>query len=302
MTIYVDRVFLLNGAIDYLLLIAPAILTGEPLRRRRFLLWAALGGVYAAIVLLPELAFLSGALWRFLAGGVLAWGAYGVSARRKRLMGLFFLLSGALAGILLALGSAFRDPALTGRLYTAQIDWKLLLLSTAILSLLLKCCLRGTMQYGKGDLVEIIISLQGRETKVTALRDTGNTLHDPVSGGAVLVVEQKALLPLLDEATQKALLSSKRAEEKMTALYQRRDPPKCCLLPFCTVGTEEGLLLAIRSDWMRIGRHTYPRVWIALSPHTLGSGWQALWNGKEVNDDHVASEALSPASADRRAG
>ena len=302
MTIYVDRVFLLNAAIDYLLLLTTASLAGERLCRRRYLLWSALGGLYAVAVLLPTLAWLGGTLCRFLFGGILAWGAYGGSSCRRRLMAFFFLLSGAFAGILLALGSAFGDPTLMGRLYMAQIDWKFLLLSTAILSLLLKCCLHGMLQYGKGDLVEITIALQGREITVTALRDTGNTLCDPVSGGGVLVIEERAMLALLDAGTQKILQGSKRAEERMTALYNSKTPLKCCLMPFCSIGAESGLLLAIRSDWIRVGRHTYPRVWLAVSSHALGSGWQALWNGREVNEDHVASEVISPASADRRAG
>ena len=40
--IYVDTLFLLNAVIDYLLLLAAARLAGEPLRRWRFALGAAL--------------------------------------------------------------------------------------------------------------------------------------------------------------------------------------------------------------------------------------------------------------------
>ena len=45
--IYVDTLFLLNGVIDYLLLLAAARLAGEPLLRWRFALGGALGfGLY----------------------------------------------------------------------------------------------------------------------------------------------------------------------------------------------------------------------------------------------------------------
>ena len=56
--VYLDEVFLLNGIIDYLLLLCAARLAGEPLRRPRMALAAALGGLYAAAVFLPEWAFL----------------------------------------------------------------------------------------------------------------------------------------------------------------------------------------------------------------------------------------------------
>ena len=48
--IYVDTLFLLNGIIDYLLLLAAARLAGEPLRRLRFGAAAALGGAYAVAI------------------------------------------------------------------------------------------------------------------------------------------------------------------------------------------------------------------------------------------------------------
>ena len=51
--VYLDRVVLLNLAVDYLLLLATARLAGLPLRRGRLALAAALGALYAAAVFLP---------------------------------------------------------------------------------------------------------------------------------------------------------------------------------------------------------------------------------------------------------
>ena len=68
--VYVDSVFLLNGAMDYLLCLVTARLAGVPLRRRRYALAAMLGGSYAAAVFLPGCGFL--ASWPVkLAAGVL---------------------------------------------------------------------------------------------------------------------------------------------------------------------------------------------------------------------------------------
>ena len=51
--VYLDRVVLLNLAVDYLLLLATARLAGLPLRRGRLAQAAALGALYAAAVFLP---------------------------------------------------------------------------------------------------------------------------------------------------------------------------------------------------------------------------------------------------------
>ena len=58
MTVYADEAFLLNGAVDYLLLVCAAKLGGGRILRLRLALAAAFGGVYAAAALFPALVFL----------------------------------------------------------------------------------------------------------------------------------------------------------------------------------------------------------------------------------------------------
>ena len=137
-TVYIDRVFVLNLLVDYLLLLAAARLAGAPLRRGRFALCACLGGGYAVAVLLPGLAAL-GAVWCRAAVGLgMALLAYWRERSRLRLAALFFLLSGALAGLILAAGLALGTARqIPQRLWQARIDWKLLLGGTALLSAVL---------------------------------------------------------------------------------------------------------------------------------------------------------------------
>lgn len=73
MRIYIDRVFLLNLAVDYLLLLAAARLAGIPLRRLRLLLCAAGGGLYAAVVFLPGLGWLAHPVGKVVSGAAMHW-------------------------------------------------------------------------------------------------------------------------------------------------------------------------------------------------------------------------------------
>ena len=70
--VYIDSVFLLNGLMDYLLLLATARLAGIPLRRRRYLLAALTGGLYAAAVFFPGCGFLASGPVKLAAGVLLA--------------------------------------------------------------------------------------------------------------------------------------------------------------------------------------------------------------------------------------
>ena len=99
--VYLDRVWALNTAVDYLLLLGTARLSGLPLRRGWLLLWAAAGGAYAAAVFLPGAALLGHPLCRLAVGLAMALGAFRGSWRQAA---LFFLLAGGLAGVVLALG------------------------------------------------------------------------------------------------------------------------------------------------------------------------------------------------------
>ena len=72
MVVYLDRVFLLNLLVDYLLLLSAAQLSGRTLSRLRLLLCAAGGGLYAVATFLPGCSFLRGPLCQLAAGGAMA--------------------------------------------------------------------------------------------------------------------------------------------------------------------------------------------------------------------------------------
>ena len=146
--------------------------------------------------------------------------------------------------------------------------------------------------------MDVTVSLQGRRQRLRALHDTGNTLRDPVSGQPVLVLEQDALRELWPPEAARIVEMRLPPEEKMARLHRRWS-----LLPFCAVGTEAGLLLAVRSDYVKVGSITYPRILLALTPGAVsdGGGYQALWGGRKERR-HGESAAAASAVAQRPAG
>lgn len=233
MSIYLDRVFVLNLAVDYLLLLAAAKLAGTPLRRLRFLLCSAGGGLYASAIFLPGLIWLSHPVCKIAVGAGMAWIAFGRERHIIKLIGLFFLLSGALAGIVLAVGFCIGAPELLlGKIYRAEIDWKLLLGGTAVLSVVLHLLFRQGARHGGGELMTVQVSINGKVNSFTALHDTGNTLRNPVDGRPVLVMEQSALLDLLPEMDVRILMEKYSPEETMERLYAAGSELRFTLLPF----------------------------------------------------------------------
>ncbi len=301
--VYLDRVVLLNLAVDYLLLLATARLAGLPLRRGRLALAAALGALYAAAVFLPGCRMLAHPACRLAAGVAVCRLAWRRECRPWRLTALFFLLSGALAGLLLAAGlAAGSSGAILSRVYYADISWPVLLGSAIGFGLLLHLVFRQGARHEGGELMDVTVSLQGRRLRLRALHDTGNTLRDPVSGQPVLVLEQGALGELWPPQAAEIIAMDLPPEEKMARLHRLDGGCRWSLLPFCAVGTAAGLLLAVRSDYVKVGGITYPRVLLALTPGPVsdGGGYQALWGGRKERRHGTA--AAASAVAERPAG
>ena len=141
--VYVDSVFLLNGAMDYLLCLVTARLAGVPLRRRRYALAAMLGGSYAAAVFLPGCGFLASWPVKLAAGVLMALVAFGGEQYLLRLTLLLFALSCGLAGGVLGLslltGSIL--PRTNGIFYT-DVNGKVLLAASAAAYLLVTVVFR----------------------------------------------------------------------------------------------------------------------------------------------------------------
>lgn len=277
--IYVDTLFLLNALVDYLLLLCAARLAGEPLKRLRFALGAVLGGGYAVAIFLPGLGFLESPLCRLAAAVLMVLAAFQGSRRLGRQVLIFFALSCAFAGGVLAVSMlGGQGLSLNRGVIYSGMDLKIVLLSAAgcyaALSLLLQKAVKHTSF--TGELKQVRLELGERAVELTALTDTGNTLTDPVTGQGVMVAEGARLLPLFPPEQRpdaRALRDPAGALERLTGAGGRFR-----LLPYRSVGVDRGLLLAVRVDRAVVDGQDRGAMVVALSPNPVsdGGGYAAL--------------------------
>ena len=116
------------------------------------------------------------------------------------------------------------------------------------------------------------ISYEGRDASLIALKDTGNTLRDPVTGEQVLIIspEVASRLTGLTEAQLRHPLET-LAVSPMTGLR---------LIPYRSVGNAGGFLLAKRFADVTIGEKKQSAL-VAFASEGLGVGeiYQALTGG-----------------------
>lgn len=274
--IYIDVVFLLNLVVDYLLLLTTARITGEVISRIRLGLGALLGAGYAAVQFLTGFGWLARPICKLAFAVLIVLTAFGHSRRLLRLLLVFLAVSAALCGIIVAL-QLLGTGGLTmenGVLY-ARGDARLLLIAVIVCYVVLSAVLERAARHGgaRQDLCAAELTLFGQSLRLTALRDTGNTLTDPVSNRPVMVAEARALRPLLPDEIDPA--------QPVASLARLRDgelKKRFRLLPYRAVGVENGLLLAVRSDQVTIGKRRWSGLLVALSPTPVsdGGGYQAL--------------------------
>ena len=278
--IYVDTLFLLNAAVDYLLLLASARLAGEPLARLRFLLGAALGGLYAVAIFLPGLSFLARPPCRLAAAVLMVLAAFWKSRRLLRQVVIFLALSCAFGGGVLAIGLlGGRGLTLSNGVLYSGMDLKIVLLSAAgcygALTLLFQRTGRHTA--AAGELRPVRLTLGERQVSLIALVDTGNTLTDPATGRPVLVAEADCVEELLPPGIRP---SPADLRDPAGALERLEDPwrRRFRLLPYRSVGVDRGLLLAVRVDQVQVGEEDRGPMLAALSPTPVsdGGGYRAL--------------------------
>ena len=272
MTVYVDEVFCLNLLIDWLLLETAVALTGQKRPRRRLLLAALSGAVYAVLTLLPSLRWLALFPLRLLLFGLMCCVAFGFGKQALR-PGLWYL--GVCCGFC---GLAYALSVLTGKTVLLlggtvwyAVSFRFLALLAGIGYGIVWLLLPKIGRHKGAQTVGLTLSLEGRSVSVTALIDTGNSLRDPVTGGLVLVAEADILRRLLPALPLNAgqLRDPAGAIELLRLLCPALRPR---LLPYRAVGTESALLLALPCICTEEGEKQPRPILVAFSPTPISDG------------------------------
>lgn len=245
MRLYLLPVMGVCFGVDGLLLAGTAKLSGEHVRWGATALAALLGAAYGGACLLQEA--LGAPLWRLVSLLVMGVTAFGFDRAALGRTALFLVLNMAAGGLSLAMGE---EKAL---------------LAAIVVCLLCLLALGGR----PGRTVPVSLRWRGQAEDITALRDTGHSLCDPVTGEQVLVVSAQVAGRLfgLDQEQLKDPVQT------MTC----GSLPGLRLIPYNGVGGK-GLLLGMRLPDVQVGKARGSMV-VAFAPTQFGGNYQALTGG-----------------------
>ena len=244
--VYLDLVMLLNFLVDFLLILGTNRLAGYPSSWGRSAAAGVVGAAYAGWCLLPGFYFLGNVLWRLVSLCIMAGIAFGWNRSALQRGAVFVLLSMALGGIASSVG---------------RHDFWMILLAAGGLWVLCRVSFRGSL--GQREYIPVELGWNGKRISLVALRDTGNTLRDPLTGEQILVAGGDVAEELLGLTPQQLL--------HPVELLALGNLPGLRLIPYSAVGQPGSLLPALRFRGAKIG-NTYGDPLVAFAPEVLAQG------------------------------
>ena len=244
--VYLDVLILLNFVVDYFLLLGVKKLNRANTRLRRMMLGSLTAAMCSIAIFLPgENPFLS-TLYQLLTALLAVWAAFGFGSlpRYLRLCASFFGVSFAYAGIMFALWMALRPNGMVINNGVVYFDVSpMLLLVSSIVAYLLILLLRRLT--ARSELhqrtVQLDVVLEGRETSMRALVDTGHSLNDVLSNAPVVVAEYAQIDSILPDNCRRLY-----REGNVTDVPEGFEK-RFRMIPFSTIGGA-GMLPAFRAD------------------------------------------------------
>ena len=237
--VYLDIFFMINFIMDYMIILITSRIAKVKKKRIRQLAGAGCGALYSVIVIKPLTNHLFKiTLVNILIAAVMVLISFGFTSASVYIKNVFllFVVSFTMSGIInylyysTVIGKYVRN-VLSGN-SNKVVNARKFILVSVLAYILLSAIVRIIFSVRKDMELyyDVKITFRGKSVVVRGLYDTGNGLTEPVSGKMVHIAEYKILKPLLE--------GDEKAKEN---IY---------VIPFHSIGEEDGIMYGIRMDEM----------------------------------------------------
>lgn len=260
---YVDVLVAENFIINLVILNITSRFSKLKTNKIKLMLGSLFGALYVLVVFFPSLEMFLALTMKIAVSVIMIIIAFTPGRFRDffKATAIFYIVTFALGG------SAFALFYLTGHgefidgiLYISDLDnfpVSLLIMGIGIGYLLMVFCWDYIQsRVIKDELIyNVVIELNDKSIEVNAILDTGNNLKDPVSNLPVIVVEYEAMQLVLPDRLSLVFDDIKEEinYEKLCRLLENTDLIlKIRLIPFSTIGKQNGMLVGVKPDIVRL--------------------------------------------------
>ena len=259
MTIYLDIVLLENLIMNYIILYSTALVTKIKPKQARLIIASTIGAIYSIVAYISTLQVYSTIILKIILSIIIIYVAFNPQNIKKMLkqLLLFYLVSFLFGGLVFFLIYFLkpRDILIKNGLFVGTYPLKIVMLGATvgipIIALTVKII--KTKLSKKNLFCHVKIKLENQQIETRGLIDTGNLLKDPISNTPVIVVEHTLLYDILPKYILNNLENILGGElERIPDEIKQKYISKLKVIPFSSLGKQNGMLLGIKADEINI--------------------------------------------------
>ena len=260
MTVYLDVVFLENVLMNYIIIFATGVVLKNKCNKWRIFLSSLVGAVYTVVMYLNIIPIYSNFFMKIILSVTIIFLAFRPKSMKMMVKDLiiFYLVSFVFGGCVFAL-MYFLQPQMAqirNGVFVGEYPLKVALVGGFVSFIIVQIGFKLVKnKLSKKDMIyEIEVDLDKKTAKVKALLDTGNLLKDPITGFPVIVVEHTCL----DKIVPTVILNNLEKiiggdiDELIKDEELNKTISRFRMIPFSSLGKQNGLLLGIKADSVNI--------------------------------------------------
>lgn len=260
MTIYLDIILCENLLMNYIILFATYVIIKPKINHPqiRIILSSLMGSIYAVIVYLNILSIYSNIFAKIILSIVMVYIAFNPKNAKillKQIL-IFYLVSFIFGGCTFAL-IYFINPEnvkMKNGVFVGMYPLKVGLIAGIIAFIITQIAFKinKSKLNNKNTFFNIQLYYKNQSITVKALLDSGNMLKDPISQNPVIIVEQEKLNKIIPAKVLdyiKNVIGGDNTENKDNI---QEYLSKIRMVPFMSLGKENGMLVGIRLDKIKI--------------------------------------------------
>ncbi len=255
MTIYLDIVLFENIILNYIILLSTAIISKARISTLKIFLSSLIGGIFSILNYIVNINNIGGIVLKIIISIIMILVAFQDYRFKKFIKQLifFYLTSFTFGGIAFML-LFFINPnnlIIENNHLIGTYPIKVAVLSGGVGFIIITVVaeiIKSNINK-KSMICDLEIFYDGKYKKIKTMLDTGNLLKEPISKTDVVIVEKESLEGIISNdilKNIKYILKGKWIEADNIHSYKFK------LIPFSSLGNENGLLIGFKPDYIKI--------------------------------------------------
>ena len=263
MTIYIDVVILENLVMNYIILYATGIVTKSKINHIRIIIASLIGAIYAVIEYWSKITIYSNITIKLILSIIIIYVAFNPQNIKKMCKDLLllylttFTFGGAATYLIYVVKP--QNVIIKNGTYVGSYILKIVFLGGILGSIIIITAFKIVKnKLSKKDMYcKIKIELNGKELILNTMIDTGNMLKEPISGLPVVVIEHTKLYNIIPKEILNNIETILGGDfDKIPKHIKEQYMSKLKVIPFASLGKQNGMLLGIKTEKIEIMEET----------------------------------------------